>query len=153
MDLILWRHAEAEDTSPDIERRLTDKGRHQAKAMAAWLQGRLPTAPRVICSPARRTVETAQSFTTELERFPQLLPGGSVDQLLAAAEWPGANGSTIVVGHQPTIGQTAAFLLTGQAQMWSVEQCAIWWLQNRILAGASQTVLIANIHPDVIELL
>ena len=34
MELILWRHAEAEDGYPDLERALTEKGHEQAKKMA-----------------------------------------------------------------------------------------------------------------------
>ena len=37
MDLILWRHAQAEDTLPDLERQLTPLGRKQAARMAASL--------------------------------------------------------------------------------------------------------------------
>jgi len=44
MDLILWRHAEAEDAGgkPDLERNLTRHGRKQAARMAEWLKPRLP---------------------------------------------------------------------------------------------------------------
>ena len=38
MDLILWRHAEAEPGAPDHGRRLTPKGEKQAARMAAWLE-------------------------------------------------------------------------------------------------------------------
>ena len=34
MDLILWRHADAQDGSPDMERALTAKGLKQAELMA-----------------------------------------------------------------------------------------------------------------------
>jgi phosphohistidine phosphatase len=44
MDLILWRHAEAEEGGPDLERKLTPKGRKQAKRVAAWLLQRLPAS-------------------------------------------------------------------------------------------------------------
>ena len=37
MDLIVWRHAEAEDGVPDLERKLTAKGRKQAERVAQWL--------------------------------------------------------------------------------------------------------------------
>ncbi len=40
MELILWRHADAEDGLPDIERALTAKGKEDAKKMAAWLKAR-----------------------------------------------------------------------------------------------------------------
>src|SRR5436190_21449722 len=39
MDLILWRHADAEPGEPDIGRRLTAKGLKQAERVAAWLDG------------------------------------------------------------------------------------------------------------------
>ena len=42
MELILWRHAEAEDGVPDGERALTKKGRKQARAVAAWLKPHSP---------------------------------------------------------------------------------------------------------------
>ena len=62
MDLILWRHAEALDESEgmeDLQRPLTSRGEKQAARMAAWLDRQLPAGVRVICSPARRTEQTA----------------------------------------------------------------------------------------------
>ena len=50
MDLILWRHAEAEPGEPDLGRRLTAKGIQQAERMAAWLDGHLPATTRVLAS-------------------------------------------------------------------------------------------------------
>jgi len=38
MDLILWRHAEAEDTFPDPSRRLTPRGRKQALKVAGRIR-------------------------------------------------------------------------------------------------------------------
>lgn len=58
MDLILWRHAEAEDgdgNKPDAQRRLTARGEKQARDMAAWLNARLPKDTTVLVSPAIRT--------------------------------------------------------------------------------------------------
>ena len=37
MNLILWRHAEAEDTTPDLKRVLTKRGLKDAALMAQWL--------------------------------------------------------------------------------------------------------------------
>ncbi len=34
MDLLLWRHAEAEDGTPDLKRKLTPRGEKQARQMA-----------------------------------------------------------------------------------------------------------------------
>jgi len=38
MELILWRHADAEDGIQDAGRKLTAKGRSRAECMAAWLR-------------------------------------------------------------------------------------------------------------------
>ena len=59
MDLILWRHAEAEPGEPDLERALTPKGVKQARRMADWLTSQLPDSCRILVSPARRTLQTA----------------------------------------------------------------------------------------------
>ena len=62
MDLILWRHAEAEDGVPDGARALTKKGLKQAAAIAAWLKPRLPDATRILVSPATRAQQTAAAL-------------------------------------------------------------------------------------------
>ena len=54
MELILWRHADAEDSSPDLDRELTDKGRKQAARVADWLTPRLSPDIRILVSPAAR---------------------------------------------------------------------------------------------------
>ena len=62
MELILWRHAEAEDGAPDSARKLTGKGEKQAAKIAQWLKPRLPRDCRVITSPTQRTVQTAAAW-------------------------------------------------------------------------------------------
>ena len=42
MDLLLWRHAEAEDGFPDLKRKLTTRGENQAAQMAEWLKKNAP---------------------------------------------------------------------------------------------------------------
>jgi phosphohistidine phosphatase len=34
----------------------------------------------------------------------------------------------LVVGHQPTLGETAAFLLGNLEMEWSMKKGAVWWL-------------------------
>jgi len=83
MELILWRHAEAEDGSPDLERELTGKGRKQAARMADWLNPRLPPDIRILSSPASRTLQTAQALGRDYEVVPELAPGASAEEVLA----------------------------------------------------------------------
>ncbi|MGA9911314.1 MAG: histidine phosphatase family protein, partial [Paraburkholderia sp.] len=56
MNLILWRHAEAEEfASGDLARALTTRGRKQAQNVAKWLRTRLPEDAVILASPAVRT--------------------------------------------------------------------------------------------------
>ena len=130
MDLILWRHADAEDGVPDEARRLTAKGRKQAQKMAAWLAARLPADCRVIVSPAARTRETAAAFTEQVVIEKALSTAATPQGVLKAVGWPDGAGTVIVVGHQPTLGATAALALTGEAAAWSLKKGAIWWLAH-----------------------
>ena len=111
MDLILWRHAEAEPGEPDLGRRLTSKGLKQAERVAAWLETRLPDTTRILVSPADRTQQTALALGRKFRTVDEIAPGASVASLLAAAGWPDAREAVLVVGHQPTLGQVAATLL------------------------------------------
>lgn len=130
MNLVLWRHAEAEDGVPDEERRLTAKGHRQAAAMAAWLDEQLPMPRRVLSSPARRTRETAAAFSADFVIEPALSTAATPAGLLRAAGWPDGEGTVLVVGHQPTLGAAAALALTGRAEPWAVKKGAIWWLRR-----------------------
>ena len=111
MDLILWRHAQAEDSLPDLERQLTPLGRKQAARMAAWLDRSLPSGCRILCSPAVRTRQTADALGRKYKVVPEIGPGADPQQVLAAAGWPDARGPVLLVGHQPWLGQVAALLL------------------------------------------
>lgn len=134
MDLILWRHAQAEIAAPgqdDLRRALTPKGIRQASRMAAWLDARLTASTRVIASPALRTQQTAQALGRAFETVASIAPAASVDALLAAVRWPHGGAPVLVVGHQPTLGIAAARLLAGADQEWAIKKAAVWWLRER----------------------
>jgi len=147
MDLILWRHADAEDGVPDEERKLTRKGLKQAERMARWLRKRLPGDAVVLASPARRARETAEALGSKLEVVPDLGTGATAQALLKAAGWPGRDGTVVVVGHQPTLGRAAALALTGHEAGWGVKKGAIWWFESR---ERGDVIVRAVIAPDVL---
>ncbi|RZT41756.1 SixA phosphatase family protein [Cupriavidus agavae] len=156
MNLILWRHAEAEDLpaalsisrSADLQRPLTRRGRKQAEQSAAWLRSHLPADYRVVCSPALRTRETAAALSGNAEIIDSLAPGADVGAILAAIDWPQGHEHTVVVGHQPWIGQLASLLLAGHEMSWNVKKSGIWWLAARTRETEAQVVLRAVIQPD-----
>jgi len=148
MDLILWRHAEAEDGFPDQARKLTDKGEKQAARMALWLNAHFPEEVRVLVSPTMRTQQTAAALKRDSLVVKEVGPGVSVATLLGAAGWPDARGAVVVVGHQPTLGEVAAYLLANTQESWSVKKGAVWWFSNRSHLGSPQAVLKAVISPE-----
>lgn len=147
MNLILWRHADAEDGMPDAGRRLTTKGKKQAQRMAAWLRKRMPGKPRILVSPARRAQQTAQALARKFETCEEAGTAAEPGALLQAAGWPDGEGTVVVVGHQPTLGQAVALALTGRPDEWSVKKGAIWWLESR---GRGNVAVRAAVAPDMV---
>jgi len=147
MDLILWRHADAEDGIPDEARKLTARGEKQARRVAKWLTDRVPEDTLVIVSPARRAQQTAKAFRKDFKTCPEAGTGTMPTTLLKAAGWPERGGTVIVVGHQPVVGQTVALLLTGEAGDWAFRKGAVWWLSSR---GRGDVVVRAVVSPDLL---
>lgn len=151
MDLILWRHAEAEDANPkgDLARTLTKRGRKQAQKMAGWLKPRLEGEWRVLASPAARTRQTVEPLGVEFEVSDAIAPGASPRALLREAGWPSAATSVLVVGHQPTLGEVAAQLLRSDAGDVSMRKGAVWWFSTRERDGKVEVVLKAVVDPEM----
>lgn len=150
MDLLLWRHAEAEDGTPDLKRKLTVRGEKQARQMAEWIKKHGPKNLRVLVSPAIRCQQTAQALELPFETDKRLGTDSDASNLLAAIGWPdaGKSNAVLVVGHQPTLGQTAALLLSGEEADWTIKKSAVWWFSNRTRQGETQTVLRAVISAE-----
>jgi phosphohistidine phosphatase len=150
MDLIMWRHAEAEPGEPDLDRRLTAKGVKQAARVAAWLERHLPDSCRVLVSPARRAQQTAQALGRKFKTVQNLAPGASVAAVLAAANWPDSRESVLIVGHQPTLGEVASLLLAGEEAGWSIKKGGVWWLTDRDRDGSAAVLLRVAIGPEFV---
>jgi len=163
MDLILWRHAEAQEhpfgeegeqgDALDLARRLTPRGEKQAARMAAWLDRQLPEGTRILASPAARTEQTAQALQSLGRKYrlsETLTPGASAASLLEMVQWPCGRSPVLVVGHQPTLGQVVAHLLGMQAADCSVKKGAVWWLRQRERGGAPQTVIVTVQTPELL---
>lgn len=145
MDLILWRHAEAEDGSPDSARKLTKHGREQARRVAAWLKPRLPKRCEVLVSPAARTQETASTLGVRFETSAAVGTNAIPSEVIAAVGWPTRSKAVLIVGHQPTLGRVAATLLSGSETDWHFAKGAVWWLRH----VEGETRLFAAVHPKL----
>jgi len=146
MDLILWRHAEAEDGHPDLARKLTPHGHQQAARVGAWLRERLPPGVAVIASPAVRAQQTAAALGLPFDTSPLIAPGAPVASILQAARWPDRDATAVLVGHQPDLGCAAAFIVAGARHDWHIDKGALWWL-----AGGRQVHLRAVMSPELLS--
>ena len=152
MELILWRHAEAEDPGPkgDFARNLTKKGRKQAERMAEWLRPRLEGKWRIIASPAARAIQTVTPLGLDYEVVPGIDPTRSANDLLRETGWPEGD-KVIAVGHNPTFGEAAARLVGGRESEVPFRKGAIWWFATRERDGELQTLLQTVMNPDELE--
>jgi phosphohistidine phosphatase len=151
MDLILWRHADAEDSSPDLTRNLTAKGNRQARRMARWLRLHLPKHVRILASPANRTRQTADALHLAYEVRDDLAPQCSAQQLLNATGWPNGDGVVVLVGHNPAISELASLLLAGKSFPMTLRKGAAWWFSNRTREDEESVVLKAAMMPAMLK--
>ena len=151
MQLILWRHAEAEDADgkDDLARALTKKGHAQAARMAKWLKPRLASDWRILVSPARRALETVEPLGRDYAVEEAIAPGRSARDVLRAAGWPSNGNNVMVVGHQPTLGEVASMIFLGEEGEAGIRKGAIWWFEARGGGDKMNAILKAVLSPDL----
>jgi phosphohistidine phosphatase len=150
MELILWRHAEAEPGEPDSERILTPKGQKQAKKMADWLDRHLPDHCRILVSPTMRTLQTADALGRSYHTAAALAPDATAERILSAVNWPDSRKPVLVVGHQPSLGQLAALLLAGTQQDWTIRKANVLWIAQKACGEMPAIHLKAAIGPQLL---
>jgi phosphohistidine phosphatase len=116
--------------------------------MADWLRARLPQS--VVCaSPAQRTQQTAAAWGAPFLTETALSPDALAQDIITWLQVTLTQAPLILVGHQPTLGQVAAGLMTGQHAPWAVKRGAIWWLrQGEPESGGAQWTLRAVLAPS-----
>ncbi len=153
MNLLLWRHAQAElelDCVCDFQRKLTSLGEKQAKRMARWLDRQLPQGTQILVSPAVRAEQTAKALGRPYKLCTELAPDASVEQLHELVQWPRKKGHLLLVGHQPALGQFMADLLGVEADICTMKKGAVWWLRCREHDLKKQTVLLTIQTPETL---
>jgi phosphohistidine phosphatase len=150
VELLLWRHADAEDGIPDAARALTRKGLKQAKQVADWLRPHLTGDCLILASPAKRAQQTADALNLPYTTERRIGLQADVTDIIAAANWPKRCGKVVVVGHQPTLGQTAAWLLSGEPAGWTIRKGALWWFSGDARYDDTKALLRAVVSPDLL---
>ena len=116
---VIWllRHGEAEDGTPDAERRLTPKGEDEARAAGAALKALGVNLDACLASPKVRAADTARLACQQLDVDAQLEPklgGGPFDAEALAA---GLGDEVMLVGHDPDFSMAVHTLTGAQVRM------------------------------------
>lgn len=135
--IILLRHAHAEpptEDQTDDSRPLTDGGISEAIAAAAWLKSHGAEPDTLLCSPSKRTVETAEHIVKGLDGTlaitldPRIYEATPADLIQVLEEHPGAD-CILLVGHNPGLETLVALLTDGASdQGRGMPPGAIAWL-------------------------
>ncbi len=121
--LIQMRHAKsgwAEPGMDDHDRALNQRGRSAVPVMAHWLAARGLRPAKVLCSPSRRTRETAALMRDAAPRLPEpdlpaaLYHAGPGTLLEHLRRLPKGCYSVLVIGHEPGLS-TLLRMLGGRA--------------------------------------
>jgi phosphohistidine phosphatase len=126
MMLYLVRHGPAANPDPvmypdDAERPLTLEGRDRVTEMAGGLHALGVRVDRVVASPYRRAMQTAEILAEQLSpapavtALPALAPGGNYAEFMQRLDESGVD-AVLAVGHMPDVAIFAARCLTGQRE-------------------------------------
>jgi phosphohistidine phosphatase len=153
MELILWRHAEAEPHAPDREgdqrRALTAKGARHASRVGAWLDRQLPTQCRILSSPAVRCVQTAEALGRKFTTVEALNTESTAERILEAAGWPDGRQPVVIIGHNPLLGQVASLIFSGVAHEWKIKKASVFWIASKGEEDPAPFVRLA-VGPDLV---
>lgn len=113
----MLRHAEAEEGSPDAERRLTAKGEEQSRVVGSALEALGVSLDACVSSPKVRAVQTArlacESLGVEV-REDERLAGGPFDPRVVA---DGLGDDVLLVGHEPDFSLALHRMTGAQVRM------------------------------------
>ncbi|HKP90345.1 MAG TPA: histidine phosphatase family protein [Thermoleophilaceae bacterium] len=142
---MLWllRHGEAEDGSPDSERRLTKKGRRQARNAGAALAKLGVSIDKCLTSPKVRAYDTArlacEALGIEPEHEPKLAGGPFDAEQLAAGL-----GEVLLVGHDPDFSMAIHEMTGAQVRLKKGGVAGIDTGELIVLLRPAETAAIAS---------
>jgi phosphohistidine phosphatase len=145
--LVIWflRHGDAEQGSPDFERKLTAKGERQATDAGAALAALGVKLDLCLTSPRVRARDTARIACQALDVDvveEDRLAGGDFDPLELAAGLD----EVLLVGHEPDFSDVIGELIGGRVDMKKGGLAAVEDGELRLLLRPKETKLIATVR-------
>jgi phosphohistidine phosphatase len=159
VDIYLIRHAHAASLMEagvveDVNRPLTETGRNQAKELAAGFQRRKVQPTIVVSSPLLRARETAEGMlknwgdgAPELRICEELAPGGKRRRLARYLKDLRTE-KVALVGHQPDLGEFAAWLIGSKKAQIDIAKAGVACIHCELEAGKAEGVLEWLVTPE-----
>jgi phosphohistidine phosphatase len=162
MDLYLVRHAEAaalgeNGVTEDADRSLTSKGQEQARKLAAGLHRRGIRFGAIVTSPLLRARQTAEAMAKalpqpapQLQTSDDLAPEGKrkrLKRLLAEL----AADQVALVGHQPDLGELAAWLIGSRKAQLDIAKAGVACIHLENGVGKGKGSLTWLVTPELVE--
>lgn len=143
---MIWflRHGDSEDTEPDFDRKLTEKGRRQSRDAGAALAALGVEIEVCLSSPKVRARETAELACAPLGievTVEEALSGGRFDALDLAAGLD----SVLLVGHDPSFSDAIAEIVGGNVDMKKGGLAGVEDGDLRVLLRPKETKTIATV--------
>jgi phosphohistidine phosphatase len=146
---VIWflRHGEAEDGSPDFDRRLTPKGQRQSRDAGASLAALGVKFDVCLTSPRVRALDTARLACEQLGVEPvtdERLTGGRFDPEELAAGLD----NVLLVGHEPDFSDAIAELTGGRVDLKKGGLAAVENRSLTVLIRPKETKRIATVNEE-----
>lgn len=155
--LMLMRHAKAGSAFTDHARPLAPRGKHDAEAMGQVLAERGVIADLVLCSSAKRTLETWEHVakgggrTLSFQESDGLYDASYRDIVGVLRHIPDAVDTAIVVGHFPGIPDAVDYLAEGTGPE-EVRDAMSWGFPTASLVTLQVTGSWRDIDAGTVEL-
>lgn len=140
----MLRHAEAEDGTPDADRRLTAKGEEQSRAVGVALRRLGIELDACVSSPKVRSVETARLVCEQLDievTEDERLAGGPFDPREVAE---GLGDQVMLVGHEPDFSLALHRMTGAQVRMKKAGLAAVDRGELKVLLRPSDLRALAD---------
>ena len=139
IDVVILRHGEADNATPDNARSLTERGRSQVASQCKWLTEQGFSPELILHSPYQRTTETAEIAKTvfsddspsdsllELQVEPLITPDGNpamVSELIPVLE----KRRILLASHMPMVSYLTATLLP-DGDLFGYPVAGLCWIQ------------------------
>jgi len=150
VEIHILRHAIADPANPgesDADRALTPDGKKRLRDVLKVAKSAGLAPSLILTSPYRRAVETAElaasqlGYQDELLRTNALLPGSSAEDIWEEIRIHKDAEELLLVGHEPLLGQLAAYLLGAPDMLIDFKKGAIIRIDMEQFAALPRGVL------------